>query len=69
MLMQGGHDHSIASRPAHPLDLALKNLNLAPERQHLSLERGSIAAAGCEHVHQGPNQRIDKRSHHAGAKS
>ncbi len=69
MLAQSGHDRSVACCPVHPLDLAFKNLDLAPEGQHLSQERGSIAVVGCEHVQQDPNQRIDERSNHAGAQS
>jgi hypothetical protein len=35
--------HSIARRPADSLDLALEDLNLSAERQHLSLQLGLIA--------------------------
>jgi hypothetical protein len=68
-IAQSGQDNSIARRPVRPLDLPLQDLNLTPERQHFSLELGLIAVARGEHVEQDPNQRIDERSHHAGAKS
>jgi hypothetical protein len=68
MISQSGLEHSIAGRPVHSLDLALQNLNLT-ERQHLRLEPGLIAVAGGEQVEHDPKQRMDKGSHHAGAKS
>jgi hypothetical protein len=49
---QSSYDHSITWRPAHALDLPLKYLNLAPERQHLSLELGLIAVTGGKHIEQ-----------------
>lgn len=51
-LPQGGHDHPIARAPAHALDLALKNLHLAAEREHLSLKLGLIAATHRNRVHE-----------------
>src|SRR5712691_810177 len=66
---QSRHDHSITWRPAHALDLPLKYLHLASERQHLRLELGLIAVTGGKHIEQQANQRIDHGSHHAGAKA
>ncbi len=45
MVSQSGHEESIAGRPADSLYLALHNLNLTPERQHLGLEPRLIAVA------------------------
>src|SRR2546425_11599786 len=56
-------------RPLHSLDLALEDLNLAPEYQHLSLEPSTITVIGRNHVQQSPKQRIDQRNQHPGAKS
>ena len=61
--------YEIARTPAHPLDLALKNLDLAAERQHLSLELGLVAVAGGDHVQPEAHQRIQQRAHHPSAKS
>jgi hypothetical protein len=47
---QSSHDHAIACRPAHSLDLPFQNLNLAPKGQHLGLKLGFIGMAGCERV-------------------
>jgi hypothetical protein len=44
------HDHPIGLAPADSLDLALKNLNVAASRQHLSLKLGLVALTGCEHI-------------------
>jgi len=49
--------------------LALEDLDLAPERQHLSLESSLITVTGRNHVHQSPKQRIEQRNQHPGAKS
>ena len=44
-ITQGGQHHPIGRRPSDPLDLTLKDLDLAPERQHLSLELLLVASA------------------------
>jgi hypothetical protein len=44
-ITQGGQYHPIGRRPSDPLDLALKNLNLAPQCKHLSLELRLVALA------------------------
>ena len=43
---QGGHDHAVARSPADALDLALQNLNLAAEGQHLNLRLCLVLTAG-----------------------
>ncbi|HEY8759714.1 MAG TPA: hypothetical protein VIP52_02245, partial [Candidatus Dormibacteraeota bacterium] len=64
-----GQNQAIAWTPAHPLDLALKNLDLAAERQHLSLELGLVAVARRDHVQLEAHQRIQQRAHHPSPKS
>ena len=51
-LTQGGHDHPIARTPAHPLDLPLENLDLAPQSQHFGLQLGLVTTAGHQYVQQ-----------------
>ncbi len=54
-LPQSDHDHPIAQAPAHALDLALKNLDLAAEREHLSLKLALIAATHRNQLHEDPH--------------
>jgi hypothetical protein len=42
-IAESSQNHPIARRPADLLDLALEDLNLSAERQHLSLQLGLIA--------------------------
>ena len=49
-LTLGSHDHPIAKNPAHPLDLPLENLDLAPQHQHFSLQLGLVTMAGHQYV-------------------
>ena len=44
-------------------------MDLATERQHLSLELGLIAVARRDHVQPEAHQRIQQRAHHPSAKS
>lgn len=42
---------------------------MTAQNQDLSLKLGLIAVAGCDHVQQDANERVDKRAQHPGAKS
>jgi hypothetical protein len=63
-IAKGSQHHPIGRRPSHPRDLALEHLDLAPKRQHLSLELGLVALAGGERVQQDSQEGVQRRSDH-----
>jgi hypothetical protein len=52
------------TRPLDLLDLTLEHLDLAPQRQHLSLELGLVAPAGGKRVEQDSKDGVQRRHDH-----
>ena len=63
-ITQGGQHHPIGRRPSDPLDLTLKDLDLAPQRQHLSLELRLVASASGDRIEEDSEDRVQRRSEH-----
>ncbi len=68
-ISQGGQDHSIGRLPLHPLDLALEDLYLKPEREHFGLKLDPLSVTRRHDVQQSAEERIDDRSQHAEGES
>ena len=56
--------HPIGWHPPDPLDLTLEHLDLAPKRQHLSLELRLVALAHRDRIEEDAQDRVRRRGDH-----
>jgi hypothetical protein len=63
-IAEGRQHHPVCWCPSDPLDLTLEHLDLAPKRQHLSLELRLVALARGDRIEEDSQDRVQRRSEH-----